>query len=112
MEQCIICNEAKKDHVSQINRRWKTFSISVKSGLKLVGKQKSSNQPALSPFLKLPFSNTTESVTRRYGETRSDINAPLNPLTSESLEHREQDDALDVSSSVEMTQTRCIWHHS
>ena len=31
-------------------------------------------------------------------ETRSDINAPLNPL-----EHREQDDALDVSSSVEMT---------
>ena len=47
-------------------------------------------------------SRVVEEITSRGGETRSDINTPLNPLTSESLEHREQDDALDVSSSVEM----------
>ena len=40
-----------------------------------------------------------EEITSRGGETRSDINTPLNPLTSES---REQDNALDVSYSVEM----------
>lgn len=48
-------------------------------------------------------SRVVEEITSRGGETRSDINAPLNPLPSESLEHREQDDALDVSSSVEIT---------
>ena len=47
-------------------------------------------------------SRVVEEITSRGGETRSDINTPLNPQTSESLEHREQDDALDVSSSVEM----------
>ena len=48
-------------------------------------------------------SRVVEEITSRGGETRSDINAPLNPHTSESLEHREQYDALDVSSSVEIT---------
>ena len=48
-------------------------------------------------------SRVVEEITSRGGETRSDINAPLNPLTSKSLEHREQVNALYVSSSVEMT---------
>ena len=48
-------------------------------------------------------SRVVEEITSRGGERRSDINAPLDPLTSERLEHREQNNALDVSSSVTMT---------
>ena len=60
------------------------------------------NEHAIDMWLLLG-SRVVEEITSRGGETISDINAPLNPLTSESLEHREQDNALDVSSLVEMT---------